>query len=433
MPPSARAGEGLFMKNSMRRDSPWLALVLLMAISTVGFIDRIVVNVLVEPIKGEFQLSDTQVSLMGMAFTLLNIGIGLIIARYAERVRRLSLISFGTLIWSAATAACGWAGGWIQLLVARMGVGVGEAIGLPSLQSVISDYFPASKRGLAISVLMLAPPVGAFIGFVGGGWIAQEYDWRFTFLIAAVPGVVLAVLAWFFLAEPPRGRYDADKSDDVPPFGEVLRRLFALPSARNLVIGSAMAAMIGFGVNYFFTSLMIRKFELGLAQAGMYSGVIASLPAVLSVLGSGWLADRLGAKNPASYALVPAVCLILGGPIYAFAITRDDLMPLLGLVSVATFLNFGYLGVTYAALQNLMHPRMRVTCFAILNVIYGLASAIGPILLGWLSDTMAPIYGPGQGLVAAMAIAGAFYVWAGLHYLLAARRLARDSAAVAAG
>ncbi|HWK41258.1 MAG TPA: MFS transporter [Croceibacterium sp.] len=417
----------------MRLDSPWLALALLMAINTVGFIDRIVVNVLVEPIKGEFQLTDTQVSLMAMAFTILNIGAGLVIARYAERIRRLSLISFGTLIWSAATAACGWATGWAQLLVARMGVGLGEAIGLPSLQSVIADYFPAGKRGLAISVLMLAPPLGAFIGFVGGAWIAQEYDWRFTFLIAALPGVFLAVLIWLFVAEPPRGRYDSVVADDdVPPFGEVLRRLFALPSARNLVIGSAMAAMIGFGVNYFFTSLMIRKFELGLAQAGMYSGVIASLPAALSVLGSGWLADRLGAKSPASYALVPAVCLILGGPIYAFAITREDLMPLLGLVGVATFLNFGYLGVTYAALQNLMHPRMRVTCFAILNVIYGLASAIGPILLGWLSDTMAPIHGAGQGLVVAMAIAGGFYVWAGLHYLLAARRLARDSAAVQA-
>src|SRR5688572_12264229 len=173
------------MVASMRRDSPWLALVLLMAISTVGFIDRIVVNVLVEPIKGEFQLSDTQVSFMGMAFTVLNIGVGLVVARYAERVRRLSLIS---------------------------------------------DYFPANKRGLAISVLMLAPPIGAFVGFVGGGWIAQEFDWRFTFLIAALPGVLLGILAWLFIAEPPRGRHDIGAGDDVPPMSAVLRRLFALPS-----------------------------------------------------------------------------------------------------------------------------------------------------------------------------------------------------------
>jgi MFS family permease len=414
------------MPVSTRRDSPWLALVVLAAIGTVGFVDRIVVNVLVEPVKGEFRLTDTQVSLMATAFTVLNIGAGLAIARFAERVRRLTLISAGTLLWSLATAACGWAAGWTQLLAARMGVGLGEAIGLPSNQSVVSDYFPANKRGLAISVLMLAPPVGAFIGFVGGGWIAQEFDWRFTFLIAAVPGLLLGVLAWLFVAEPPRGRHDAAAGDAVPPMREVLRRLFVLPSARNLVIGSGLAAMLGFGLNYFFTSLMIRKFELGLAEAGLYSGLIASLPAALSVLGSGWLADRLSAKTPAAYALIPAICLLAGGPLYVLAITREGLPLLLALISVTAFLTFGYLGVTYAALQNLMHPRMRVTAFAVLNVVYGAASALGPLLLGALSDRMALSYGPAQGLAVAMAIGGALYVWAGLHYLLAARRLAAD-------
>jgi MFS family permease len=411
-----------------RRNSPWLALVVLMAISTVGFIDRIVVNVLVEPIKGEFDLSDAQVSLMGVAFTVLNIGVGLVIARFAERTRRLTLISVGTLLWSAATAACGAAVSWVQLLVARMGVGVGEAIGLPSNQSVISDYFPPNRRGLAISVLMLAPPVGAFIGFVGGGWIAQEFDWRFTFLIAAIPGVVLGVIAWLFVAEPKRGQHDAGAGDEVPPITDVLRRLFVLRSGRNLVIGSALAAMLGFGLNYFFTSLMMRRFEVGLAEAGLYSGLIASLPAAVSVIGSGWLGDKLGAKNPAAYALVPGICLIVGGPIYAFAITRESLGLLLGLVSVATFLNFGYLGITYAALQNLMHPRMRATAFAVLNVVYGIASALGPFLLGLLSDRMALSRGPADGLAAAMAISGLVYLWAGAHYLLAARHVGPDMA-----
>jgi MFS family permease len=418
------------MAASMRRDSPWLALVVLAAINTVGFIDRIVVNVLVEPIKGEFGLSDTQVSLMATAFTGLNIGAGLIIARFAERLRRLTLISAGTVLWSLATVACGWAGSWGHLLAARMGVGLGEAIGLPSLQSVISDYFPATRRGLVISVLMLAPPVGAFIGFVGGGQIAQAFDWRLTFLIAALPGLLLGVIAWLFIAEPPRGRHDTAAGDQVPPMREVLRRLFVLPSARNLVIGSGLAAMLGFGLNYFFTSLMIRKFGLGLGEAALYSGLIASLPAALSVIGSGWLADRLSARVPAAYALIPAVCLLVGGPLYVMAITRESLPLLLALIGVTAFLTFGYLGVTYAALQNLMHPRMRVTTFAVLNVVYGLASALGPLLLGALSDRMALSYGPAQGLAVAMAIGGALYVWAGLHYLLAARRLPRDSSAV---
>lgn len=412
-----------------RRNSPWFALIVLAMISTVGFIDRIVVNVLVEPIKTEFGLTDRQVSLMGVAFTVLNIGVGLVVARAAERVRRLSLISIGTVLWSAATALCGWAGSWVQLLAARMGVGLGEAIGLPSLQSVISDYFPPHKRGTAISVLMLAPAMGALIGFMGGGWIAQTWGWRETFLIAALPGVVLGIIAWFMVAEPRRGAHDAvANSDDVPPVSAVLARLFALPSARQLVIGSAFAAMLGFGLNYFFTSLMIRQFNVGLAEAGLYAGLIASAPSAISVVLQGMLGDRLGAKNPAAYALVPAVCLLLGGPLYALAITREELGPLLLLVSVATFLNFGYLGITYAALQNLMHPRMRATCSAVLNVVYGIASALGPFLLGWLSDHMALTHGAGRGLVLAMAITGALYFWAGLHYLLAARRYGADLA-----
>lgn len=417
---------------STRRDAPWTALIILTAISTVGFIDRIVVNVLVEPVKAEFELSDAQVSLMGSAFAVLNIGAGLIIARLAERVRRLSLIAAGTLLWSAATALCSAAASWTQLLLARMGVGLGEAIGLPSLQSVVADYFPPARRGLAISVLLLAPPLGAFVGFVGGGWIAQTYDWRAAFLVAALPGVVLAAIAFLVVAEPPRGRHDKGASADVPPIGAVLRRLLLLPSARQLIVGSTLAATLGFGLNFFFTSLMIRKFGLGLGEAGLYAGLIASLPAALSVLGSGWLGDRLGARNPAAYALVPAVCLLAGGPIYALAITRDALGPLLALMSIATFLNFGYLGVTFAALQNLMHPRMRTTASALLNTVYGAAAGLGPLLLGLISDALGTADDGERGLVLAMTIGGLLYVWAGVHYVLASRRYRADLAAAQA-
>ncbi len=419
---------------NLRSTSPWFALVVLAGITTVGFIDRIVVNVLVEPVKAEFGLSDSQVSLMATAFAILQIGAGLAIARYAERATRTALIAAGTVVWSLATAVCGAAASWFQLLAARMGVGLGEAIGLPSVQSVIADYFPANKRGIAMSVLMLAPPIGALIGFTGGGAIAQAFGWRWTFLIAAIPGFLLAVMVWFFIAEPERGRFDrkADQAkvdaavEDVPPFLDVIKRLLVLPSARNLLLGSAFAAMLGFGVNYFFTSLMIRNFGLGLAEAGMYAGVIASAPAVLSVLVSGWLGDKFGERNPAAYALVPGICLLLAGPVYFFGLQQESLPMLLGMVSVGTFLGFGYIGITYAALQNLMHPRMRVTGYAVIQIFYGVASALGPILVGWLSDTLSLRLGLDNGLTMAMAISGTMYVYAAFHYFLAARTLRRD-------
>jgi MFS family permease len=125
-----------------RRDAPWLALTLLTAIATVGFIDRIVMNVLAVPVQAEFGISDTQVGLLtGLAFALLNVTLGIAVARYAERGHRLSLIAVGTLLWSLATAACGFVTNFTQLLLARVGVGVGEAVGLPSNQSVLGDYF----------------------------------------------------------------------------------------------------------------------------------------------------------------------------------------------------------------------------------------------------------------------------------------------------
>ncbi len=417
---------------SMRRDSPWLALVLLTGVGTIGFIDRIVVNVLVEPLKVEFRLTDTQVSLRGFAFTALYMVAGILVARLAERVTRVTLIAAGTLFWSIATGACGLVGSWIQLLLARVGVGLGEAIGLPANQSVVADYFPPERRGLALSVLLLSPPVGAFIGFVGGGWIAQNFDWRWTFILAAIPGLILGVLVYLFVGEPPRGRHDAGASDEVPPIGEVLRRLALLPSARHLVIGSTLAATLGFGLNYFFTSLMIRRFELSIGEAGLYAGLIASLPAAISVLASGWLADRLGAARPGAYALIPGLCLLVSAPLYVVAITRGDLALLLGMVTVTALLQFGYLGVTFATLQNLMHPRMRATASAVLNAIYGLAGGLGPLALGALSDSLQPGYGPAVGLAYAMALLALGYAWAGVHYLLAARHHGRDLASVRA-
>lgn len=422
------------MVASMRRDSPWLALVLLTAISTVGFIDRIVMNVLAVPIQAEFELSDTQVGLLtGLAFAVLNVALGIVVARYAERGRRLSLIAVGTLLWSLATAACGMATTWLNLLLARIGVGVGEAVGLPATQSVISDYFPPERRATALGIFLLAPPIGAFLGSAGGSWVGQEYGWREAFFIATVPGLVLALAAWALIAEPPRGRHDAGAGDEVPSLGAVFERLVGLKSARQLLAGSTLASMVGFGLNSFMAFLLVRKFEFSLAEAGLFAGLLASLPGAISVVAGGRLADRFGAGNPAAYAMIPGVCLLIAAPIYMFAITRDDVQLLLGLVFLAALFQYTYLGVTFGVFQNLLHPRMRATGSALLNTVYGLiGQGLGPLLVGWMSDKLAPGNGAGDGLAFAMAITAAIYLWAATHYLLAAPHLRGDLASAKA-
>lgn len=413
-----------------RRDSPWLALVLLTCSATLGFIDRIIINVLVEPIKNEFGLSDTQMGyLTGLAFAALYVFLSLAVARYAERRMRVPLIAFGIFAWSVATALCGAVSNWIQLLFARMGVGVGEAIGLPANQSVIADYFPPEKRATAMSVLLLSPPIGVFIGSIGGSWIGQEYGWREAFVAAAIPGVLLSILVFLFVAEPPRGRHDKGDVDTIPPFSAVIARFVQLPSARHLVAGSAIASMISFGLSAFFAALLMRRFGLTLVEAGLYAGLLASVPATISVFAGGWLSDRLGARNPAVYALIPGISFLIALPLYTFGITRDDTSALMVLVTIAALFQYTYLGITFGTLQNMMQARMRATASALLNMIFAIMGGLGPVLVGAMSDFWnGQGIDPGRALAWAMAASCIFYLWASAHFLFAARHLRSDFA-----
>ena len=220
----------------------------------------------------------------------------------------------------------------------------------------------------------------------------------------------------------------------MPSIGAVLARLLKLRSARQLLFGSTLASMVGFGLNAFLVFVFVRKFAMPLAQAALYSGLIGSLPGVIAVLAGGRVADWLGAKNPAAYVVVPGVALLIGGPIYMLAITRDDVTLLLALLFVAAVFQYAYLGVTFGVFQNLLHSRMRATGYALLQVVYGIVGqGLGTLLVGWLSDRLAPRYGEAEGLVYALLIASLIYLWAGAHYLLAGRHLKADLATVREG
>ena len=243
-----------------RSHSPGWALAVLAAISTCGFIDRIVMNVLVQPIKIEFGLSDTEIGLLnGLAFALLNVALGVWIARIGERRRRLTLVSIGTLLWSIATAACGLVSSFGSLALARVGVGVGEAVGLPASQSVVADYFP--KRETHVCDGSMA--VGAADRCLDrprrrcharpGLWVAKCLSRCRRARPAARPG-----LAHFTVAEPPRGQHDdlGEAGDAVPPLSAVLARMWQRLAFRHLLIGATVASLVGFGVNAFLAAFL---------------------------------------------------------------------------------------------------------------------------------------------------------------------------------
>lgn len=408
-----------------------MALVLLTAIGVVGFIDRIIMNVLAEPLRREFGLSDMQLGIVnGLAFAVLNVVLGLFVARIAERTRRLTLVSIGTILWSIATAACGLAGNFTQLLLARVSVGVGEAVGLPATYSVVSDYFPREKRATMMSALNLAPPIGAFLGASGGAIIAQIYGWRTALFVAAIPGLILAILLAVFVAEPQRGRYDEQAADEaVPSIGAVIGRYLAWPTMRNMLCGATIASMVGFGLNAFLAAYLIRRFGYTLVEAGLVAGLVASLPSTLSILGAGWLSDKFAARGDRrGYALMPAVTLLVSAPLYAFAITRDNPAMIVALVGLTGLFQYTYLGPTAGTFQNMLSARMRATGTAFTGMIYTLVGGgFGPLLLGVVSDRYAASGIPsGVALGFAMATASLLYIWAAFHYWLASRSIEAD-------
>lgn len=419
----------------MRSASPGWALFILAAISTCGFIDRIIMNVLVQPIKVEFDLTDTQIGLIaGLAFAVLNVVLGLWVGRIAERRRRLTLVGIGTFFWSIATALCGAANSFFTLALARVGVGVGEAVGLPATSSVVSDYFAKEKRTTAMSVLLLAPPIGAFLGSAVGAMVAQYYGWRMAFVVASLPGFLLAALVWLTVAEPPRGQHDAlgAAADDVPPFSAVLSRMWHRLSIRHMLTGSTVASLAGFGLNAFLAAFLLRKFGYGVAQSGVIAGLIASVPATVGVFAAGWLSDRIAIKDPRSYGLIPGISMILAAPIYVLAVTRETAPAAIGLLALAAFVQYTYLAPTQGVLQNLMHPRMRASCSAVTSLIYSLVGAgLGPLVVGVLSDRLAPDATPAgsaAGLSYAMAVTTIFYLWGAFHFFRATRSLKHELA-----
>ncbi len=413
------------------KERPYVALVLLTSIGVVGFIDRIIMNVLAEPLRREFNLSDFELGIVnGLAFAVLNVVLGLIIARLAERRRRLTFVSIGTVLWSFATAACGLANSFATLVLARVGVGVGEAVGLPATYSIISDYFPRERRTTMISALNLAPPIGAFLGASGGALIAQLYGWRTALVVAAVPGLVLALLLTLFVAEPKRGSFDKiEREGEVPGIGEVIGRFFRWPTMRHMLTGATIASMAGFGLNAFLAAFLIRRFGYTLVEAGLVAGLVASLPSTLSILGAGWLSDRFARRGEKrGYALMPAITLMISAPLYAFAITRDDPSLVVILVGITGLFQYTYLGPTAGTFQNMLGARMRATGTAFTSMIYTLVgTGFGPVILGGVSASFAGRgIDPGVALGLAMATMCALYAWAAVHYWLASRHIEAD-------
>lgn len=400
-----------------------VALVMLLLVYTFNFIDRQILGILAPAIKADLALSDTQLGLLGgLAFALLYSTLAIPLAWLADRTSRTWVITVSLAVWSGFTALCGWATNFAQLFTARLGVGVGEAGGVAPSYAVIADLFPPNIRARALAVYSLGIPLGSAAGVMLGGYIAASIDWRAAFTTVGIAGLALAPIFRLVVREPAR----AAKAAGAEPVGRVFAILAAKPSFWLLAFGAASSSMLGYGLAFWLPSLMKRSFGLGLVETAQFYGGVLLLGGVAGVLLGGILGDRLGQRDRANYARLPAIAFVIAVPLFAGGILSSSVAAAFLFFLVPQALAYVWLAPVITAIQHLVPPHMRATAsasFLLINNLIGLGG--GSFVLGLLSDTMTARYGD-EALRYAMLSGLALYLVAALLMWLAARPLRND-------
>ncbi len=408
------------------------ALGLLCAVYVVNFVDRQILAILLQSIKEDLGLTDTQLGLLsGTAFGIFYATLGVPIARIADRVSRKWVIAVCLALWSAMTALCGSAGAFASLLVYRVGVGVGEAGGSPPAHSLISDYFPPERRATALAVFSLGVPFGILVGFLAGGFLNESLGWRLAFVVVGLPGVLLALIVAATLREPPRGHSEGLTSAGAAPTAmQVIAFLWESRSFRHLSFASALYAFVGYSVISWAPSFLIRTHAMSAAEAGTWLALIIGIGGAIGNYAGGVLADRWAERDPRGRTLLPAVAMACAFPFSVGIWVTDSAAVALALLAAPTAFGLMYQAPTFAVTQFLATPRMRATAAAVLLFVINIIGlALGPWATGALSDALAPRAGA-DSLRWSLCVVSLLLAWAALHFWLASRTLPADLARV---
>ena len=410
------------------------ALGLLVLLYVVNYIDRQILAVLLEPIKQDLGVSDTAMGLLtGLAFALFYTTAGIPIARLADAGTRRNVIVWGVVVWSAMTALCGLARSFVELVIARVGVGVGEASLSPAAHSLISDYFPPEKRATALSIYNIGGNVGIMLGFMAGGWIGERFGWRSAFLLVGLPGIAVALLARLTLREPPRGSMEGVTDEvDVPSLRAVLTYMLSQRTFRHLCLASAFYAFAAYGFTIWGATFLIRVHGMSLAETGLWMGLIQGLGGGLGTFAGGALSDRLGRQDARFLVWVPAVGGLFALPLLALFLFSSSQTGALSAYALAMFFSVFFVGPSYAVAQGLARLRMRAQAAAILMFAINLIGlGIAPLAVGMLNDSLASTFGD-EAIRYSLMVTGATSLWAVIHSMLAARSVREDLAGLRA-
>jgi MFS family permease len=436
--PATAAGE-FRVTNAYRHYVVWL----LFVVYVFNFVDRQILAIVMEPIKKEFDLHDWQLGLLsGLAFAMFYSTLGIPIARLADRRSRVNIIGVSIVVWSAFTAATGFAKNFWHLLVMRIGVGVGEAGCSPPAYSIISDYFEPKKRATALSIYSMGVYGGGALGFLVGGLVAHEYGWRAAFFTVGLPGLLVALILKLTVREPPRGFSDPGGASvgEAPPFGAVMRNLWGKKSFRHLSFAAGLHAFVSYGISSFYSPFFVRSHGMNLGEVGMWLAVVVAAGGLTGTYLAGVVCDRYYAKTQDArwYVWIPAITLLIVVPfgltVYSWPYKYS------AMVMLAVYIAFAaaYLGPSIASTHRLVGSRERALASAFLLLIINfIGLGLGPIFTGALSDLfkhrllaqdVEASVAVAEGLRWAIRVTVIINLWSAYHYFLAARTLREDIA-----
>ncbi len=408
-----------------------VVLTLLCVVYVLNFLDRQLLSILAKPIQDELGLTDGQLGkLGGLYFALFYCILGIPVAWLADRTNRVRVLSVACALWSAATIACGMAATYPQLALARISVAIGEAGGVPPSYSIISDYFPPERRGTALGIFNLGPPIGQALGVAFGAKIAAAYDWRLAFVLLGGAGLVAALAVIGIVREPKRGGTDAlhvpqadTMAEEAQGFWKTLRMFVTTPTLLLTALAAGATQWVTYGTLGFTTLFLMREKGMTLDQVAIWYALVLGICTTAGIFVSGRLIDRYGKGSPQVFGLLPAGALALAIPFFVGFVHAPAWPVAIAFLAVPTFLNYFYLTPAVTLVQNSVKASQRTLAGATLLLIMNLIGlGFGPTWVGAVSDWVKADH-PANSLQIAFYSLVPFYLLAVALHLMLARRL----------
>jgi MFS family permease len=407
----------------------WYVLILTCLIYAINIADRYVVSTVLEQIRLELHLTDRGVAILtGWPLAIFYGTFGIALSWLADRVNRRNILAVSLIVWSAFTAACGITRTYWQFLFTRVGVGIGEAGGTPPSTAIVADYFPADRRPMAMTVLALGAPIGAYLGAGFAGYVANLYTWRGAFLALGVPGLLVGIIVYFTVREPQRGRLDALADEINASLATSLKFLWRQRAAFHVVVGGGLCALWGWGLMSWTPAFLQRAYRLNVAQAGAFTSNIHLIGGSIATVATAVILSRPSMANPRRvvWLLATGIGLATIPSIIAYWTQDQHVCKAMFWIFIPAI--YFYIGPCFGLLNNLAPCCMRNMFIAISLLVANVLNwIVAPSMVGALSDWYAgPHASDAASLRFAMLVLAPSGFWAAYHLWLASRTIIED-------